>query len=92
MADTQTPQGLLAVCRVPSRRPRRGPRARPRLLVVLANVRDPGNAGTVIRAADAAGADAVLVSDGSVDAYDPKVSGRPPGRCSTCRSYRCARR
>ena len=40
---------------------------------VLAHVRDPGNAGTVIRAADAAGADAVVVSDGSVDAYAPKV-------------------
>ena len=37
--------------------------AAPRLLVLLTNVRDPGNAGTVIRGADAAGADAVLVSD-----------------------------
>ena len=37
------------------------------------NVRDPGNAGTVIRGADAAGADAVLVSDASVDVYTPKV-------------------
>ena len=45
----------------------------PRLLVLLTNVRDPGNAGTVIRAADAAGADAVLVSDGSVDVHSAKV-------------------
>ncbi|MBE3074587.1 MAG: RNA methyltransferase, partial [Actinobacteria bacterium] len=45
----------------------------PRLLVILTNVRDPGNAGTVIRGADAAGADAVLVSDSSVDVYNPKV-------------------
>ena len=47
--------------------------AQPRLLVLLTNVRDPGNAGTVIRGADAAGADAVLVSDASVDVHSPKV-------------------
>jgi TrmH family RNA methyltransferase len=41
--------------------------------VILTNVRDPGNAGTVIRGADAAGADAVLLSDSSVDIYNPKV-------------------
>ena len=45
----------------------------PRLLVVLTNIRDPGNAGTVIRGADAAGADAVLVGTNSVDVYNPKV-------------------
>lgn len=42
-------------------------------VVVLTNVRDPGNAGTVLRAADAFGAAAVLVSDASVDVYNPKV-------------------
>ncbi len=47
--------------------------AGPRLLAVLAHVRDPGNAGTVIRAADAAGADAVVVTDASVDVHNPKV-------------------
>ena len=45
----------------------------PRLLVLLTHVRDPGNAGTVIRGADAAGADAVLVSSASVDVHSPKV-------------------
>lgn len=45
----------------------------PRLLAVLAQVRDPGNAGTVIRAADAAGADGLLLSAGSVDVHNPKV-------------------
>jgi TrmH family RNA methyltransferase len=45
----------------------------PRLVVLLAHVRDPGNVGSVIRAADAAGADAVLVSDESVDVYNPKA-------------------
>jgi TrmH family RNA methyltransferase len=47
--------------------------AGPRLVAVLAHVRDPGNAGTVIRAADAAGADAVVVTSASVDVHNPKV-------------------
>ncbi len=47
--------------------------ARPRLVAVLAQVRDPGNAGTVIRVADAAGADAVVVAGESVETTNPKV-------------------
>ncbi len=73
MADAQTPQGLLAVCRIPVADLDEVLAAGPRVVGVLAHVRDPGNAGTVIRAADAAGADAVIVSEGSVDAYAPKV-------------------
>lgn len=46
---------------------------RPVLVAVLASVRDPGNAGTVIRAADAAGADAVVLANESVDVHNPKV-------------------
>lgn len=45
----------------------------PRLVAILSRVRDPGNAGTVIRAADAAGADAVVVTAESVDVHSPKV-------------------
>ncbi len=45
----------------------------PRLVAVLAAVRDPGNAGTVIRAADAAGADAAVLTGESVDVHNPKV-------------------
>ena len=73
MCDTQTPQGLAAVCRVVQPALESVLSARPRLLVVLTQVRDPGNAGTVIRGADAAGADAVLVSTSSVDVHSPKV-------------------
>jgi TrmH family RNA methyltransferase len=46
---------------------------RPLLVAVLATVRDPGNAGTVIRAADAAGADVVVLAGESVDVHNPKV-------------------
>lgn len=45
----------------------------PRLVALLAHVRDPGNAGTVVRVADAVGADAVVLSHASVDVHNPKV-------------------
>ncbi|KQZ87379.1 RNA methyltransferase [Phycicoccus sp. Root563] len=73
MSETPTPQGLAAVCRTPVATLDDVLVGSPRLLVLLTNVRDPGNAGTVIRGADAAGADAVLVSDASVDVLSPKV-------------------
>jgi RNA methyltransferase, TrmH family len=73
MCDTLVPQGIVAVCRPIDVDLDAVLDVRPRLLVILTNVRDPGNAGTVIRGADAAGADAVLVSDSSVDVYNPKV-------------------
>jgi TrmH family RNA methyltransferase len=73
MSETDAPQGLLAVCRRASPTLEDVLAAAPRLLVLLTNVRDPGNAGTVIRAADAAGADAVLVSADSVDVHSAKV-------------------
>lgn len=73
LAGTVTPQGLVAVCRRLDV-PLAAIVARsPRLVAVLAQVRDPGNAGTVIRCADAAGADAVVLSESSVDVYNPKA-------------------
>ncbi len=78
MADTVTPQGVVAVCRQfpTSIKDILAPDAAgrgPRLIAVLEEVRDPGNAGTIIRAADAAGADGVIMSGRSVDLYNPKV-------------------
>jgi TrmH family RNA methyltransferase len=72
LTDTVTPQGLLAVCRLVDVPLADVVAARPRLVAVLARVRDPGNAGTVVRAADAAGADAVVLTDASVDVHNPK--------------------
>ena len=75
MTDTVTPQGLLAVAYLPERD----------ISSVIAQsstsakfayfwqIQDPGNAGTIIRAADAFGFDGVFFSDESVDAYSPKV-------------------
>jgi len=72
LAQTVTPQGLVAV--VPSVVSGLGALpAAPRLVCVLAHVRDPGNAGTVLRAADAFGADAVATTAGSVDLESPKA-------------------
>jgi TrmH family RNA methyltransferase len=73
MCDTETPQGVVAVCKQIDVSLDSVLAARPRLIAFLSNVRDPGNAGTVLRAADAAGADAVVFSEGSVDVYNPKV-------------------
>jgi RNA methyltransferase, TrmH family len=73
ISDTVHPQGMVAVCGFLDREPADVLSAAPRLVVLLAHVRDPGNVGSVIRAADAAGADAVLVSGESVDVYNPKA-------------------
>lgn len=73
MADAVTPQQVLAVAHVVDVGLAQVLAGRPRTLVVLARVRDPGNAGTVVRAADAAGADAVVLTAESVDVHAPKV-------------------
>lgn len=73
MADTRTPQGVVAVARQAPVRLRDAVPPDARLVVVLDDVQDPGNAGTIIRAADAAGADAVILTGASVDPYNPKV-------------------
>jgi RNA methyltransferase, TrmH family len=73
VCDTVTPQGIAAVCRFLDAPLADVLAARPRRVAVLASVRDPGNAGTVLRCADAAGADAVVLTDASVDVYNPKA-------------------
>ncbi|GAA3861168.1 RNA methyltransferase [Streptomyces lacrimifluminis] len=73
ITTTVTPQGLVGICRFVDTPFAEILTARPRLVAVLANVRDPGNAGTVLRCADAAGAEAVVLTDASVDLYNPKA-------------------
>ncbi|TQJ32456.1 RNA methyltransferase [Microbacterium sp. SLBN-146] len=73
MADTVTPQGIVAVARQTPTSVRDIFAASPRLVVICEEVRDPGNLGTIIRAADAAGADAVILTGRTVDPYNPKV-------------------
>ena len=73
LTDTVTPQGVVAVCRTLDVDLADALAAPPQLVVCCAQVRDPGNAGTVIRCADAFGADAVVLTEGSVDAYNSKT-------------------
>ena len=73
MADTVTPQGFVAVCRQFPTAVKDVFAASPALVAILEEVRDPGNAGTIVRAADAAGADAVIFTGRAVDLYNPKV-------------------
>lgn len=75
LSDSVTPAGVVAVCRHldVALAGLVEPPAAPHLLALCADVRDPGNAGTVIRCADAAGADGVVLTGHSVDAYNPKT-------------------
>ncbi|MCC2593199.1 RNA methyltransferase [Tessaracoccus sp. OS52] len=71
LSDTVTPQGIVAVCRRLSSSLEELDDAM--LVVICAQVRDPGNAGTVIRCADAFGADGVILTTGSVEVHNPKT-------------------
>ncbi|MFM6940833.1 MAG: TrmH family RNA methyltransferase [Candidatus Planktophila sp.] len=76
MASTVTPQGILALCTVPRRElAELAPLASKKSsrVIYLHEIQDPGNAGTILRTADAMGVDAVITSPGSVDMYSPKV-------------------
>jgi TrmH family RNA methyltransferase len=72
LTSTVTPQGILSVARFVDVPMEEVPAASV-LVPVLYAVRDPGNAGTILRSADAAGADAVVFTDTSVDVYNPKT-------------------
>jgi RNA methyltransferase, TrmH family len=73
LSETSTPQGLVAVCRPVDVPLARALSSAPRLVAVLAEIADPGNAGTILRTADAAGAGAGLLTAGSVDPYNGKA-------------------
>ena len=70
MSDTQTPQGILALLRIA---PSKLDLAECKKIALFWQIQDPGNAGTVIRAADACGFDAVIFTSESVDVFSPKV-------------------
>lgn len=70
VAATEAPRGTLAVVRMPRSAPTL---ADARFVLVLDRVADPGNLGTLLRSAEAAGVDAVALTPGSVDPYNPKV-------------------
>jgi RNA methyltransferase, TrmH family len=72
LSETVTPVGLVAVCSVPETTLSDVLADAPRLLAVAVGISEPGNAGTLIRIADAMGADAVVLAGHSVDPYNGK--------------------
>lgn len=72
ISETKTPQGIAAICKIKKHDLQRVLKEEKDILL-LEDVRDPGNMGTVIRTAAAAGFGAIVASDGCVDVYNPKV-------------------
>ena len=73
MSSTITPQGIISICSVPDSDFANLKASGKSRFIYLHEIQDPGNAGTILRTADAMGVDAVIVSPGSVDMYSPKV-------------------
>ena len=73
LSDTVSPQGVVAVCSALDRPLEAVLPDEPSLVVVCADVRDPGNAGTVVRCADAVGAQAVVLTGDAVDVHNGKT-------------------
>ncbi len=73
MSETITPQGIIAICTIPTTQLDSITLNGSRRFIYLSEVQDPGNAGTILRSADAFGMDAVITSPGSVDMFSPKV-------------------
>ncbi len=71
IADTQTPQGVLAIMEIPLQR--YIDETKEGLVVALENISDPGNVGTIIRTCDWFGINDIIISSNSVDIYNPKV-------------------
>ncbi len=70
LSDTETPQGIMAVCQKPKVELSS---LKGKKFLLIDSVQDPGNIGTMIRTADAAGIDAVILGEGCADPYNPKV-------------------
>ncbi|WP_414053488.1 TrmH family RNA methyltransferase [Macrococcus equi] len=68
LSQTEAPQGIYAVCNMPD-----ASQVDMKKIVYLDRIQDPGNVGTIIRTADAAGIDAVILAKGTVDIYNDKV-------------------
>lgn len=72
MSDTQTPQGVVSIVRMPVWTMEDLLGGNP-LVLVLENIQDPGNLGTMVRTAEAAGASGILMSKDTVDLFNPKT-------------------
>ena len=73
MSDTQTPQGILTVLKIPSYTLQDVFRGEHPLIMVLEDLQDPGNAGTIFRTGEGAGVSGIILTKNSVDVTNPKV-------------------
>ncbi|MGL5312771.1 MAG: TrmH family RNA methyltransferase [Peptostreptococcaceae bacterium] len=73
LVDTENTQGILAVVKFKQRTIEENLKEDHRFVLILDRIQDPGNMGTIIRTADAAGVDAIIALKGCVDIYNPKV-------------------
>ena len=87
LSPARTPQGVLSVCAVPDRP--LPDRLTGRRYAVLDNVQDPGNVGTILRTADAFGADGLFLLNGCADLYGPKTVRASMGAVFRCPVWAC---
>lgn len=73
LIDTENTQGILGVINFKDRKIEHNIKSNDKFVLILDRIQDPGNMGTIIRTADAAGVDAIIVLKGCVDIYNPKV-------------------
>jgi TrmH family RNA methyltransferase len=73
ISDTENPQGIMAIAKITKRSIEELYKLKNPLVLFLEEVQDPGNMGTIIRTADAFNIDGIIISEGSVDIYNPKV-------------------
>ena len=73
LIDTENTQGILGVVRFNQRTIEENLQDKDKFVLILDRIQDPGNMGTIIRTADAAGVDAIIALKGCVDIYNPKV-------------------
>ncbi len=73
ISDTQNPQGIMAVLEKPKYESVDILKPNEKFIVILDNIQDPGNMGTIIRTAESSGADRIVISKGCVDIYNPKT-------------------
>ena len=73
ISDTENPQGIMALAKITERQIEELYKLDNPFILFLEEIQDPGNMGTIIRTADAFNLDGIIVSEGSVDIYNPKV-------------------
>ena len=72
LVDTENTQGILGVIKFKDKKIEHNIKCEDRFVLILDRIQDPGNMGTIIRTADAAGVDAIIALKGCVDIYNPK--------------------